>query len=79
MKLTITSETGTVTIRYKMRDKFQFLVGAGLTLKNIIFDASDSVMTPSIDTFGCLANPNTVCCSVVGSSLSGAQCTGFVR
>jgi hypothetical protein len=27
----------TVTINYKMRDKFKFLVGAGLTISNIVF------------------------------------------
>jgi hypothetical protein len=34
----------TITINYKMGDKFKFLVGAGLTIKNVIFDAVDSLI-----------------------------------
>ena len=80
LQITVKSEdpANPVTINYKLRDKFQFLVGAGLTLQDLIFKAADSVMTPSIDTYGCLAS-TTQCCSVSGSSLTGSQCTGFVR
>jgi len=42
-----------------MRDGFKFLVSAGLTLKDIIFDASDSSISPNYDPNGCLSNPNT--------------------
>jgi hypothetical protein len=31
------------TIFYKLRDKFTFKVGAGLTIYNVIFDATDSI------------------------------------
>ncbi|CDW82514.1 UNKNOWN [Stylonychia lemnae] len=33
-----------VKVYYKMRDKFQFQVGAGLTIRNIQFDAVDSIL-----------------------------------
>lgn len=29
---------------YKLRDKWKFRVGAGLTIRNIVFDAIDSVI-----------------------------------
>ena len=62
VKIVIKSDTaGTpVTIYYKMRDTFKFLVGAGLTLQDIIFEAADSVIapysstSPSNDPSGCL-------------------------
>jgi hypothetical protein len=82
VKLTVKSDTaGTqAVVYYKLRDKFQFLVSAGLTLEDIKFEAADSVMTPSIDTFSCLSS-TTQCCTVGGSgtTLTGGSCTGFVR
>ena len=62
-----------------MRDKFRFLVGGGLTINNIIFNAIDSVIIPSFDTASpkCLAR-KSVCCSISGTTLSGTGCT-FVR
>ena len=41
-------------VHYKMGDKFRFLVGGGLTLKNLIFDGIDSVIDPTLDTNSCL-------------------------
>ena len=44
-KLIIESESGNlVTINHKLGDKFKFKVGAGLTLRNLKFDAIDSVI-----------------------------------
>ncbi len=33
-----------VSVYYKLRDKWTFKVGAGLTVKNVIFDGIDSSM-----------------------------------
>ena len=44
----------TATLHYKMADKFQFLVGAGLELHDLIIDAIDSVIAPTLDSSGCL-------------------------
>lgn len=38
-----TGSTSPPTIIYKMRDKFTFPVGAGLTISNVIFKALDSI------------------------------------
>jgi hypothetical protein len=38
-----------LTVLYKLRDKWNFPVGAGLKIKSVIFDATDSVIRPSID------------------------------
>jgi hypothetical protein len=38
---------GGVTVRYKLRDHFKFLVGAGITIENVIFQAVDSINTPN--------------------------------
>jgi len=48
VKLTIRSQdpANPVTIRYKLRDSFKFLVGQGLTIENVIFQAADSINTP---------------------------------
>lgn len=80
LKLILTSEDSAnpVTIKYKLRDKFQFLVGAGLEIKNVIFDAVDSSITPIADTAGCLTNPGINCCSFSGTTLSGTGCA-FVK
>lgn len=46
-KIIIESNDGSlITINYKAADKFRFLVGAGLTLRNIVFEAIDSVINP---------------------------------
>lgn len=45
MALTVMGESSTqVTVNYKMRDMFNFKVGAGLTLKYITFNAIDSLI-----------------------------------
>jgi hypothetical protein len=65
VKLTITSEDTTkpVTVRYKLRDTFKFLVGGGLTIKYVNFDAGDSLMTPvTASTRTKLADPTTTYC-----------------
>jgi hypothetical protein len=36
----------TATLYYKMRDKFTFPVGAGLTITDVIFDAYESSFMP---------------------------------
>lgn len=46
-----------VTIRYKLRDTFKFLVGAGLTIENVYFQAADSINTPHTQAqINCLAD-----------------------
>lgn len=52
-----------MVIRYKLRDSFKFLVGAGLTIQNVIFQAADSINTPYTQAqINCLADKNTDCC-----------------
>ncbi|CDW88758.1 UNKNOWN [Stylonychia lemnae] len=43
-------------VLYKMRDKWKFNVGGGLTIRNIVFDAADSYLTPDQDQGYCLQN-----------------------
>ena len=63
-------------VNYKMRDKFKFLVGRGLEIRNIVFEAIDSVLTPTTDpSFSCLSNRFSNCCGVSGSSLTGCSWT----
>ncbi len=47
-KIIIQADTGapTQTIYYKLRDRYTFNVGAGLTIKNVIFDAYESTFFP---------------------------------
>ena len=57
-----------ITILYKLRDTWNFKVGGGLAIRNIIFDAIDS----SIDYFSdfttrCLENGLSNCCSLTSS------------
>jgi hypothetical protein len=80
LKLIIKSEdpANPVTIRYKLRDKFQLMVGAGLEISDVIFDAIDSVITPIADTGNCLSNAASNCCTLSGTTLSGTGCA-FVR
>ncbi|CDW78173.1 UNKNOWN [Stylonychia lemnae] len=60
-------------VYYKLRDKFTFLVGAGLTIRNIEFDATDSILDQregNIDLalldsndYQCLKTFNSSCCN----------------
>lgn len=61
-----------------MADKFKFLVGGGLTLRNIVFNAVDSLIIPSLDVSNCLSSSGT-CCTVSGSTLGGAASCVFAR
>ncbi|CDW78604.1 UNKNOWN [Stylonychia lemnae] len=49
-------------ILYKMRDKWRFKVGGGLSIRNLVFDALDSQLIPDIDTNKCLQNGLINCC-----------------
>ncbi|CDW89057.1 UNKNOWN [Stylonychia lemnae] len=56
-----------ITINYKLRDTFHFLVGAGLTIKNLIFDAIDSSLDLETDinqSIFCAQNPSQQCCYI---------------
>ena len=55
-----------------MRDKFRFLVGRGLEIRNIIFNAIDSVLIPSIDPGNCLTQIQN-CCSITDNNLIGCD------
>jgi hypothetical protein len=78
--ITIDAIEGTpVTLYYKARDKFKFMVGAGLTIRNIIFEAADSVIIKSKDTNGCLSNGAANCCTITGSTLGGDPACDFVK
>ena len=46
----------------KLRDTFTFTVGGGLTLRNIMFDATDSSIKNYGDDVGCTANNDRLCC-----------------
>ena len=52
VKFIIQSEkTGqSVKVLYKLRDLFRFNIGYGIHIKDVIFDGSDSIMTPSTAT-----------------------------
>ena len=45
-----TDAGGMVSVNYKMRDTFKFLVNGGLTIKYLSFNALDSIITPTQDT-----------------------------
>lgn len=60
-------------VNYKMRDKFRFLVGGGLEIRNIIFNAIDSVLVPSTDPGSCLSTKTSNCCGTSGTSLTGCS------
>lgn len=48
--ITLNTESNALqTVLYKLRDTFKFKVGAGLTIKNIIFDATDSSIDLATD------------------------------
>jgi hypothetical protein len=57
--------TEKITVYYKMANSFYFIVPKSLTVKNILFDAIDSTITP---TDACL-NENTICCELSGTTL----------
>jgi hypothetical protein len=77
--LTITSETGsTVTVNYKMSDKFNFIVGKSLTMSNIIFNGIDSLIHPDYDVSSCLQSSG-ICCTLSGSTIGGAASCQFIR
>ena len=50
-----------LTIYYKLRDKWSFKIAAGLTIKNVIFDALDSIVDPSADTSSYLKQEAGMC------------------
>ena len=52
MKFIIQSKVTNQPVRvlYKLRDLFTFKVGYGIHIKDVIFDGSDSIMTPSTAT-----------------------------
>ena len=66
------------TVNYKMADKFTFLVGPGLTIQNVLFNAIDSVIHPDYDVNNCLTTAGT-CCTASGSTLSGTASCKFIR
>lgn len=39
------SSKTTMTVNYKLKDKWKFNVGGGLTINNVIFNAIDSIIT----------------------------------
>jgi hypothetical protein len=41
------TDTDTITIKNKKRDKFQIKVGGGLTLQNVVIDSLDSLVCKS--------------------------------
>ncbi|CDW75588.1 UNKNOWN [Stylonychia lemnae] len=54
-----------LTIYYKLRDSFHFLVGAGLTIRNLIFEAIDSILDLELDYSSnskCAQNQFINCC-----------------
>ena len=62
-----------------MRDKWQFKVGGGLTIRNILFDGIDSTIMYTDDTNGCLSNKLSSCCSVSGTVVTGtSSCSSAV-
>jgi hypothetical protein len=47
-------------------------------MKNLIFEAIDSVINPSLDESNCLGSQG-LCCFLNGNSLGGASACSFVR
>ncbi|CDW89500.1 UNKNOWN [Stylonychia lemnae] len=85
-KIIIDTLDGTqVKVLYKLRDKYTFLVGGGLELRNIVFDATDSILDPrftSLDTsllnsndYTCLKDPFNNCCQISKDLSSGKYTT----
>ncbi|CDW82437.1 UNKNOWN [Stylonychia lemnae] len=65
-----------LTINYKLRDTFHFIVGAGLTIKNLIFDAIDSSIDMDTDInqqIYCSSNPSKQCCYIDSNGQLGGQ------
>ena len=79
-----------VSVYYKLRDKWTFKVGAGLTVKNVIFDGIDSSMhynylDPSYASAKSCLSSSSICCAlnaagngIVPATSSTAPCT-FVK
>ena len=58
-----------VTVYYKLRDKWTFKVGAGLTVKNVIFDGIDSSMhynhlSPLYSSAQSCLSISSICCAL---------------
>ncbi|CDW87732.1 UNKNOWN [Stylonychia lemnae] len=74
-----------VKVLYKLRDKFNFLVGGGLEIRNIVFDATDSILDSrftslnishlSSNEYTCLKDPLINCCSISKDQTSGNYVT----
>ncbi|CDW84063.1 UNKNOWN [Stylonychia lemnae] len=72
-----TTDATLVTVNYKLRDQFKFMVGAGLVINNIAFDAIDSILDQrqglnlsliNDEEYICLNDPFQNCCKVVYNS-----------
>ena len=61
-----------------MADKFKFLVGGGLTFRNLKFDAIDSLIDPTLDTGFCL-DSGGLCCSFSGTTLTGSSSCVYAK
>eukprot|EP00347_Sterkiella_histriomuscorum_P016469 403353061 len=76
-KITIETENGAQQrVNYKLRDNWKFKVGAGLTIKNIYFEAIDSLIDYQLDQNNlqkCTTNYTKYCCSINSAGiLSGS-------
>ncbi|CDW77598.1 UNKNOWN [Stylonychia lemnae] len=70
-----------VKVLYKLRDKFNFLVGGGLEIRNVVFDATDSIIDSrftnfnisllSSNEYACLKDPLNNCCNISKDLTSG--------
>jgi hypothetical protein len=69
-----------VTIRYKLRDHFKFFVGAGMHVYNVVFDASDSIMTPNSATKKAklLDKTTTYCADAAGNPIYNSGDCAFI-
>ncbi|CDW82201.1 UNKNOWN [Stylonychia lemnae] len=64
-----------VKILYKLRDKFNFLIGGGLEIRNVVFDATDSILDSrqtyldqnliNLKEYSCLQDPFNNCCQIL--------------
>lgn len=70
--ITIESTGAAVTLRYRLADKYVFKVGGGLTVRNVIFDAIDSMDDDGQDP----TDGDNEC--TLGASSLGATCD-YVR
>ena len=53
------------SVFYKLRDTFVFNVGAGLTIRNVIFDATDSSIKNYGDDLNCTNANDKLCCQLM--------------